>query len=348
MFKEPTVFVLGAGAGVDIGMPTGAALIEQLISKLDFNFQHGELKQGDDEIANALRIAAARKQISMNELMRASHAIAQGVSYVRSIDSYIHTHRHDEAIKICGKIGIVQTIVAYERASRLFVEETSGNKKFVDAATVRKSWLSELMYLLSAGVGAKDDLEDIFDNVTFINFNYDRCIEHYLYRALQELFLIESERAAGLMKKAVVFHPYGRVAHLPWQNEGGVHYGGDAYGHPIDLELLSNNIRTFNEEVENNAPLAALRKRLVGAERVVFLGFHFHRQNMELLRHPSPNKVNKGISVYVSTYGRSATDQREISKGIDELFGDARSEVSPHLLGLDCKALFVEFASSWT
>jgi hypothetical protein len=127
MLKEPTVFVIGAGAGVDIGMPTGAKLIEELMSKLNFNFHYGELRHGNAQIADGLRIAAGRKNIQMNDMVRAGRAIVQGVSYARSIDSYIHTHRHDEAIKVCGKIGIVQTIVAYERSSDLFVDETKGD-----------------------------------------------------------------------------------------------------------------------------------------------------------------------------------------------------------------------------
>jgi hypothetical protein len=67
---------------------------------------------------------------------------------------------------------------------------------------------------------------------------------------------------------------------------------------------------------------------------------------MELLRHPSPKKISRSVNVYLSTFERSSTDEKEILERINELFRDARSGVSPHPLRLDCKSLFVEYGTA--
>lgn len=56
------------------------------------------------------------------------------------------------------------------------------------------------------------ELEDIFRNISFIFFNYDRCIEFYLWIALQDYFNITSQEAAKLVQtKLKIIHPYGSL-----------------------------------------------------------------------------------------------------------------------------------------
>ncbi|MEA2896590.1 MAG: hypothetical protein QOJ84_2205 [Bradyrhizobium sp.] len=55
------------------------------------------------------------------------------------------------------------------------------------------------MHLLTEGIKKNENLERIFDNVAFVNFNYDRCLEQFLWLALQQLYLINEECAAELV-----------------------------------------------------------------------------------------------------------------------------------------------------
>ena len=41
------------------------------------------------------------------------------------------------------------------------------------------TWLVKFMYMLGRGV-PKENVREIFDNVSFIVFNYDRCVEFFL------------------------------------------------------------------------------------------------------------------------------------------------------------------------
>jgi hypothetical protein len=134
-----------------------------------------------------MRRISAQRRIDVNALMAAGRQISNGIHYYGSIDSYIHTHQDNELIKIVGKLGIIQTILEWEKKSKLFVDRTKHPPKFRDGAGALNSWLRKFMVLLQEGVVAKKNLDDLFKNVMIINFNYDRCIEQFLYGALQGL-----------------------------------------------------------------------------------------------------------------------------------------------------------------
>jgi hypothetical protein len=51
------------------------------------------------------------------------------------------------------------------------------------------------LFLLTEGIRKNDDLDRIFDSVAFVNFNYDRCLEQFLWMALQQFYLITEDKA---------------------------------------------------------------------------------------------------------------------------------------------------------
>jgi hypothetical protein len=51
------------------------------------------------------------------------------------------------------------------------------------------------LFLLTEGIRNNDDLDRIFDSVAFVNFNYDRCLEQFLWMALQQFYLITEDKA---------------------------------------------------------------------------------------------------------------------------------------------------------
>jgi hypothetical protein len=54
------------------------------------------------------------------------------------------------------------------------------------------------MYMLARGID-RADVPQIFDNVSFVIFYYDRCVEHFLYNALQRLYSIREGEAADIL-----------------------------------------------------------------------------------------------------------------------------------------------------
>jgi hypothetical protein len=78
MLRQPTVIVVGAGAGVDIDMPVGSVLSGTIASKLNIRFDAGQRVSGDDIIADALRRVAKERGDNFNEWRAAACAVASG------------------------------------------------------------------------------------------------------------------------------------------------------------------------------------------------------------------------------------------------------------------------------
>src|SRR6476661_8973738 len=111
MLKEPTVFVIGAGAGWDIDMPLGSTLSSQIASKLDIRYDVYTKISGDDEIAEALkRYVKTHNGGDFNDWRAAGVSIKDGVQYTRSIDNFVNSHSNNEKLAVCAKLGILHTI----------------------------------------------------------------------------------------------------------------------------------------------------------------------------------------------------------------------------------------------
>jgi hypothetical protein len=92
MFREMTAFVIGAGAGVDISMPTGKELIQEIEQRLTFRPSDQGRSRGlhSERMNDAIRRASARYKIDTGMLFGSAGSIAQGAHHMGSIDTYIH------------------------------------------------------------------------------------------------------------------------------------------------------------------------------------------------------------------------------------------------------------------
>lgn len=66
MLDKPTVFVIGAGAGFDIGMPLGDDLADLIASGVSFYYEQGNLTKGNGYIADGLQRMAQHQKTSWN------------------------------------------------------------------------------------------------------------------------------------------------------------------------------------------------------------------------------------------------------------------------------------------
>jgi len=142
-----------------------------------------------------------------------------------------------------------------------------------------------------------------FENITIINFNYDRTIETYLYSALQRRGGISSEEAKQCVTGLKVIRPYGSIGKLDWQEQAGIPYGGHENSVAAQVE---KNIRTFTEQAQEETVSASINQALGNAEIAIFLGFGFHQQNMKLFEPSTPGR-NRRIHALMAT-----------AKGIDD------------------------------
>jgi hypothetical protein len=340
VFSVPTVFILGAGAGTDIDMPVGNKLSDAIADRLNFRFDAGRLEHGDGLIIEAIRPIAKSRNDDLNSWIGAARSVSKGIRYTRSIDSYIYTHRDDEKIRDCAKLAIVQSILNSERHSALFI---APNGDWNNEAKVNGSWLQVMMYLLQDKIVKAENFEHIFDNFVIINFNYDRCVEHFLVHALQHLYRItEKEAANALNKWNKVIHPYGSIGALPWQNgtPPGVAFGDAAYQ---DIWKLSQQIFTYNEQISDGGALAEIRTAIVNARRIVFLGFHFHQQNMDLLQ---TSVAGSQVGVWATAIQRSAPECDIIGHQIRQMVRTERPSHVAVLSNLACTDLLSQYGTT--
>lgn len=90
-------------------------------------------------------------------------------------------------------------------------------------------------------------------------------------------------------------------------------------------------------QMEDMATLTAMRTALQHAERVVFLGFAYHRPNLQLL---APQSPMNGRSVYGTVKNISKPDQQVVRGEVANMLGLSTEYVS--LLDKTCSELFDE------
>ncbi|MBV9460013.1 MAG: hypothetical protein JO141_21210 [Bradyrhizobium sp.] len=181
MMNKQTVIVIGAGAGVDIDMPVGSKLAGEIAEDTNFRTDAGKRLGGDERVWAASVQMAKLVGIDQSSTLVAGRSIARGITYAQSIDNYVHAHSDKEIIKIVAKNAIVHRILEAERNSALFIDP-SARGLFKKEEKVSQSWLQPFFTTLQDGIVEADNLENIFDNLSIINFNYDRCIEHFLFK----------------------------------------------------------------------------------------------------------------------------------------------------------------------
>lgn len=291
MFRRNTVFIVGAGASSEVGLPVGSELATRISDLMRFEFDLGRMTKGDGEI-----YAAWNRHFpdgdKLDEHLRAARRISDGIFLVKSIDNFLHIHEHDECLKFCGKTAIVRSILEAERTSKLFIDQADRSQT-INIQDIDNTWYVEFAKMLTVG-RRKEDLGDLFDEISIVCFNYDRCIQHFLIHALVLLYSIRQEEAEAVVSSLEIYHPYGTVGEL----QTNLNPQGTPFGDRVDGETLlrlSNGIRTFNEQVDDAETLNALKSNIADAETLVFLGFGYHEQNMELLQPAEKGRIQRAF-----------------------------------------------------
>jgi hypothetical protein len=184
MFKRQTLFVLGAGSSVEVGLPTGKDMAMAIGKKMDIRFEGFTQPTGEGDfqlfaqLTNSLRDHA-------NEFQQAAWVIRDGIRFSQSIDDFLDQHRGNAYVNFYGKAAIAKTILEAEQKSKLYFNRFEGQEMF-DVSAIANTWFVKFMHMLGRGV-PKENVREILDNVAFIVFNYDRCMEFFLTNALSRL-----------------------------------------------------------------------------------------------------------------------------------------------------------------
>jgi hypothetical protein len=248
MISRPTVLILGAGASVPYGFPTGPGL-RDLVCKPG---------AGGDKIAKAVVEAGFRPDTV------GSFVTQLRESGCRSVDAFLE-HRPD--LVSIGKAAMAAALIPFERIDELF-----------NALEDRGKWYAHLLEQLAAPPDRWAE-----NRLTVVTYNYDRSLEFFLRKALANAFRLNPAEASSLADSLRVIHLHGFLAKLGDVSDGGRPYSPDTA--PNRVKLAADQIRIVSEARPTDPGFAEARDALRAAERVYILGFGYSEVNLERLGH---------------------------------------------------------------
>jgi hypothetical protein len=310
VLKGPTTFVLGAGASFELKLPTGDGL-QSRISELLQVSPDRRPRISNDRIWEALEPTLQQNNanwtVQAHALTTAAQKITMGLPSAASIDNFLHTHRNDKGIIQLGKLAITLAILEAESSSHISSTKYSPDPQrppFL-RKEYQSSWYFSFIRMLTMGT-LSDDPHALLKNIKFVVFNYDRCLELTLLRAVQGYYTLDEANAANVLKSVEIIHPYGNIGTLPAFAKNGVAFGDVN----ADLLTISASLKTFTEAVDTTIVEKA-KDAIATAETLVFMGFGFLPQNMDLLQ---PEDGISATRIHATTCGFSLPDRVVIAE----------------------------------
>ncbi len=286
----------GAGASYEVGFPLGSELKKIISSKLNLYLDSigRPIGSGDIRILDKLR---SKFGPLPEDYLKACWQIRDGIILSDSIDDFINIHQHDEQIATCGKLAIAYSIVDAEKRSKLYFNTTHIDET-INFGSIENDWYTKFYSLLTKNI-RKANIDTIFDNITVINYNYDRSLEHFLVHAISKNYIIGITEATNIVRKLVIYRPYGTI-------DQSVEFGSDRL---LDVDNILSNLKTYSEQVNDVAGLHQVKQAIQDSHVIVLLGMAYHQNNMFLLQCEC-NMEDKII--YATRHGISQNDLKII------------------------------------
>lgn len=312
--SKSLAIVAGAGASLEVGLPLGVDLIKQIREAVDPSPENLSAQGAAQLFRKALGSLSQRTHYQERELYeKARDRLFRGMLTAPSIDNYLDMHYKDKHLNACGKLAIASCILQAEAESDITIEPGNiyNNIKYDQ---MQDNWLQVFFKQLQLNTPF-ECLAARLKRLAIVTFNYDRCIEHYLHSAIRNSYDVSSEDAASVLRDLDIVHAYGSLGPLPWQGTAGsIDFGAGSIARStiVDNALA---LKTFTETTDEDEEVVKnLREIMRNTERLVFLGFAYYKQNMELLfgngeRPPYSDPVKR---IYGSALGISSSDLQVI------------------------------------
>jgi hypothetical protein len=180
------VFVLGAGSSAVFDFPVGQTLCQQVCSYVRVSGLLGRLLRDYTDFGE-------------NEIVRFCDELL--MSAQPSVDAFLE---HRQEFLDLGKAAMAVILIREEISSKLW--------GFVEA-----NWMRYLFSRL--GAPPFERFHEI--PVSFITFNYDRSLEHFLCTTLQNRYGKTEAQCAAVLERIPIIHLHGRLGYLPWEKGEG-------------------------------------------------------------------------------------------------------------------------------
>lgn len=271
--KRKYVFIIGAGASIPFGFPSGQGLYDLVRDNIvEFSKQYA-------------RVTLKSARLDPIGVMDQARAFAKALKETNgvSVDKFININPKFDHI---GRLAIAAAILRCENQSIVPISSNLGED----------NWYGYLYGKLIEGLDTAQELLKFGDNnISFITFNYDRSLEHYLSENLFGLLASSTVSKPDIvesLKRLKIIHVYGQTGFLPYQVSGsGDNHLVLNYGNNKDsLIENANNILSLVEVMyssrENSNAIIEAKNLIREADRILFLGFGFDTLNLKILGFP--------------------------------------------------------------
>lgn len=317
MLRTRTTLIVGAGASAELQFPTNAELLARIIQGYDFRRTTSETSTRDGQLLlrNIYKLAE-RLNRKVSDVAAAAERLRNACRLGRSIDTVLEQYDHDPLVLACGKLAITFFMGQAESRSNLKdVPRVDGELPL--QGKIAEYWIYQLGQLVTSGV-PRSKIGQTLEQLTIINFNYDRSVEHFLPYALVMAYGIELKEAQQVVaEKLDIIHPHGSIGRLPWQN-GEAPQAEWGVEQPWNIHAIAAQLKSLNERSTDRNALRDIRLSVASAKRLVFLGFGFQPQNVDLL---FENTLSHNPEVLISTYGMSEGNAGTVAQMIRRLAG---------------------------
>ncbi|MFT6658943.1 hypothetical protein [Maritalea sp.] len=301
MTEQKVCFVIGAGASKSAGFPLGPDLAKSIqtlfLTHRDFDIIN-QYSLVDRDFTRAL--LPLSEEFSKKELENASIELVHALDQGESIDRILHVNSENPAMVRLGKLAITYCILNAEFRSTLKIPPGNIYNR-LDFNAAGNSWYRKLWQLIFYKYSA-DELLERAKQLKFVVFNYDRCIEHYLYESFKNCYPSKRELAYQFISNIEFIHPYGQVGALPYDEANKdtesqiIGFGQEV--HSSRYAALSAGIRVYTEGVDpGSGTFETIQKTIEATDKLVVLGFGFMDLNLKILKpsrrsnHIGPRKI---------------------------------------------------------
>lgn len=337
--ERTNVIIVGAGASQEFNLPTGAELTSIIQRNLNFTADHfGEIAigNGDWEFKRAIEILSRDTEVNSRVYADVALQISRNMALAPSIDNYLDTHRENTNLVRVGKLAIANAIIKVERQSSLTIDDGNINNRLNFSNNVN-TWAAAFFKIIAAKRDFSSFLTAL-SGITFISFNYDRCIKQFFGNAAASYFELNDQQIEEVLSAIEVIHPYGSIGELHVSHRRVAGYGLEASGE--NIYRASKLVRTFTEGIDDAGLLTRIKNPLRDADLVIFLGFSFIDINMHILK---PERA-RAKRVLATAKGRSEDTRAALKREIEQEFTRYNgSGESVEMFEGNCVQLFYEF-----
>lgn len=345
MLKDATVFVLGAAFSKEVGLPLGEGLKEKILGVLPTGPDGG----GDQQLRHLLNLQGNPQWYDAATTLRVA------LPFAASIDNLVEHHQNDPTVVQVAKWAIATAIASEEVSSWLGEGQRRKVVKLNEINRMEASGYHDFFRLIVSGVPA-EGLAEAFSRLKIVTFNYDRTLEAFLIRAVAAHSARPIAEAREIVANATILHAYGKL-----DAEGAIEAAPSLFRSimmPGQIEQLARGLRTFSEKRISGED-EPIQLMMANAQRIIFLGCAFHRQNLRLIRPPSIQAESVYGTVYVpapvdpaghaapSIYSFSEPTILNLTSVFTE-WTNGQRRPSTYLDALTCRQLIAKHGTDWT